>query len=1171
MDVSKFLGQVVSAIRKSDERPDKVKTDKKENDGPPKPVSPSPQPRTNERSLKAETTQDFRQIVSQFDFGLPLKDGGIEAQPKKESIDPKIGDKSPLFEEKSKAKINLINVGMAKNSSKPEDLGVKKAEIEAEALKKPPENGIASVKAPIKIRPLLPMPVRKPNAVDMLDQKRKDEIEAEYLKKLDDQYGLKLKAVTNQKLGEEEIYEPDEEEIEKQLREDAKGTATNYKQFNMGNFYSAQNAIQPGYQKAFNAPASNSSVDSFQGFSSGAGKPVQLDEEILKRAKAMMADLGFEEEIQNFENTNQNGNTGFVNPFQSANQNFNTSSNPFSAPPAFQNHKQEEQHKFFNKPFMKEGPSDTGFAKPNENTGGAISFTTGNMNSMVNINPDNLKRALALFADDDEEDDQPPSPQINDENARMGPPQVKGQKSPPKNPQQPLPTKFMVTNKPPLNGAAQKKVIVVEQEKEVEEVEKPPNHNPDEYSLRAALNKTSKDSVPAQNLQKQAKNPFSVEPKKVVKKAFEVPHRDKSTIAPKLNFGITKPAMVRVKTALSKFHNVVNIDNDRYTRMTSNLKKRTKLQGYKEKRVSKNYGWIFLTMGEIYEHLKPELDDLDIKGVDEFLDQLVIELRHQLNKPDIDLGWVEHHLKMLSRKYYNRVKNEGASSSSFLPKTATIIPYKVDTRNILTDLYYRYRREEFFQRLSVIRLMNEGQFQADQRVCLMVVSITNSKDKYQIELTDGWYLVYMELYTSQEKESALRDINDCYLEFNNNLILRLILKGHLKPGQKVEASNLKIERTENQPIYKPTKVELQYNSLRKMAWNTQMGLLYTRIKPTKLKDVKPSGGIVPMIDVLILEKRGVKISNPERDEFMIKMQHGDNERLSINFSLIVIDSLHIDPAYQAPITLHMVTFRSSDPGKYLDVSVGQRLQIYGVKMRKSKQYTVNQANFVTQLPWGLHFSENRRNSSNPLEIPLKLRSEHYSKLLDLRRKEFVSLEDMKDALLRVMNMPKMEAGDFLLSSAVKYVKHSGNLALFHLYEKHFIQVEIRAGQGGKPGSSKDEGKGGQPQTPFWERVMRDLCAISESNCELLLFYDLNYGGFSKTVELKSRGKIYIHKFSFDVINDYMLGENFVITNIENNSIERFLINEYKKHKNMKIGDNDSLAQLLCDMSKYPLA
>lgn len=1168
MDFSKFFGQIASSIRRSNERTDMNKTEPTHLETQNLPASSERQVQTIPRNLKAETTQDFKLFLSQLDYGInsesqsnglgnsqegPDRHRGHEINGSALRIDPgtKVNGKPTLMAGDS---LNGIKATKLEGGSK-------------ETLATGAPNGTLQPTT-IKIRTLLPMRARKPTVIEELDQKRKEELEAQFLKQLSLKYPVKA-SPPKQDLNS--VADLDYDEIERAINDKP---SLPYKTGFFDNKPAFGNPSAPAFQNGFEASNMNSGFESSGGFFSAAGgKPITINPENLKAAQAVL--FGDDDDAPDFDKKDQPGGSGFVNPFQSANSNFGAFSNPFSAPQTKMFGKPEEPGSNFekaNQGFQSFQNSDLGFNRFNENSSGPISFTTGNMSAPVKINQEHLLKAMALLADD--KDDEPEPVLGPDENARMGPPQTRGNASPAKAPAhaiQPNPTKFVVNNKPIKPNGALGKVVSPDPEKLADDAENHQGPNAEEYSLRAAITKASKEQPPVVNGQKPKKDPFMQEPAKKPKMKFEVPHQTKVGFnPPKLNLAINKP-MTKVKTALSKFHNVATIDNDRITKMMSTLKKKTKLHGYKEKRVSKNYGHQFLTMAEIYEHLRTELDELNIKGVDEFLDQLIIELRHQLSKTDVDIGWVEHHLKMLSRKYYHRVKSEGASSSSCLPKTASVIPYKVDVKNILTDMYYRHRKEEFMQKLSVLRMMNEGLFQVDQRVCLMVTAINNpTKERYTIEFTDGWYLAYMELYSNQEKQLALLDSKECHQEFNNNLILRLILKGLLKPGDKIEVSHIKLDRQENQPVYKPTKIEIFYNAMRRLPWNTQMGLLYTKIKPTKLKDIKPCGGIVPMIDVLILEKRGIKIGNPERDEFMIKVQYSDNDRLSINFSLIVVDSIHMDPQYTAPVSLHMVTFRGVDPGKYLDISVGQRLQIYGVKMGKSKQYSVTQSNFMQQLPWGLHFSENRRNSSTVLDIPIKLRNEAYAKVMDLRRRDFLPLDDMKDALLKVMNMPKTEVGDFLMSAAVKYVKHSGNLCLFHFYEKHFVQVELRMGPTGKPVNSKDDPKGGQQQTPFWERVMRDLCAISESNCELLLFYDLNYLCQSKVVELKSRGKIYIHKFGFDVINDYMLGENFIISNIENNSIERYLISEYKKNKNLKLADNDTISQLICDMSKYPL-
>lgn len=1159
MDFGKFFREVSTGVRRSDERKEMDKTENYSRESPKSNKSVPLPSLTNERSRKVETTQDFKALMSQIDFGFNQK------KPQHDSIDKSHYPSLEIPNTSKKSQGNL-EITMNKEDQRTEKIEEKGPSIKVErpitvsnGQTAVPEPSQPVIRPLITIRTLLPMKVKRQNITEELDKKRQQELESKFLEVLEERHASKRSALIENQQIDESLADLDDEIIANQI---GSGPKMVYKNGSFGDFCDSGFA-PPKANNGFEAANSNPSFESSGGFfSAGGGKQIEINPDNLKAAFSL---FGPDDEDNTPGKPDQTLN--FSNPFQSANQGFGAASNPFAPVQQSTFSKFEEPQSNFARP-----PTlgTNTFSRFNEPTNGAISFTNGNMTAAVNISEENLRKAMAMMNDDSEEEKETPNSSLGfDENARMGPPITKPTNTAHQNGADlgSLKAKSDTNQgKPMINGKSLKPTTIAT--KPVSPQSEKANDDVGKLSLREHLEKANKD----QQLliaPKVKGNAFNYEPTKKAK--FEAPIQTKANPMPKLNGAIKKP-MVKLKTSLSKFYNKASIDNDRYTRITSNLKKKRKLQGYKEKRVSRNYGHHFLTKEEIYNHLKPELDELNVTDADDFLEQLTIELKYQLNTAEVDVGWVEHHLHMLSRKYYNRVKMNGASSSSCLSKNVTIIPYKVDLKNVLTDLYYRHRKENFFGMFSVLRNMIENTFQFDKRVCLMVTSITNpTKEKYTIELTDGWYLAYMELYSNQEKQLALLDSKECHQEFNNNLILRLILKKLLVPGQKIELSYLKVEKiSENQPIYKPIKVEMFYNSVRRLPWDCQMGLLYTKIKPTKLKDIKPCGGIVPMIDVLIIEKRGIKISNHDRDEFMIRMQHSDNERLSINFSLMVVDSIHLDPSYTTPISIHMMTFRGVDPGKYLDINVGQRLQIYGVKMGKSKQYSVTQANFIHQMPWGLHFSENRRNSSTPLDVSIKWRNDTYNKLLDLRKKDFISLEEIKESLLKVMNLPKNDVGDFLVSAAVKFVKYTGSLCLFHLYEKHFIQVELRSGASTKPTNPKDEAKGEQPQMSFWERVMRDLTAISESNCELLLFYDLTYSNQSKVIELKTRGKIYIHKFTFDVINDYMLGENFIISNLENSSIERFLISEYKKSKNIKLGENDTIAQLICDMSKYPL-
>lgn len=1170
MNVSAFIKQIVGARKDAREPSKEIKGHSKAVEDANLNLLPENSRQKQDSAIRAQTTQDFNIILAQLGqtkHADQLGDSAIKTeQPSKHVPGGKALSHKGQVDERKNMHDNLsakIESPVMSNKG-----GPSKDDLSASS------NGLPSSPCTVKLKELIPVRVKKKDYVDEYQERMKNEI----TEKVMQQVMANLKSIKifdpEKKSMSKSLEEDDQEEIERMLKNDKAFQNSFSHQVQSTSIQNGYNPTVQGYQSSFGAPPVNSNFDTGgMFFSAGGNKPIQIPVESINAAKARLADMGFEDEVSAYDNQQVNGISGFNNPFQSLGGGANQFAAPFATPGSIQSiappmDKNMKKDKEKNNPMSFDfGDS---FSRPGGNLDGPISFMTGSMSGPVNINPDMMKKAMALFAEDEEnEEEQGLPPNTFSENARMGLPSGKGKNQGTFSPMK-IPSTSMIMNG---NHQMQNNDKINSEENEENQVNCYNEQN-EQYSLRAIIDKAKQEQGSKPTLlgkdNKPTKNPFTNDPKKIAKKPFSVPHGDRGALGQKLGIGMVKPQPTKVKTVSSKFSNKIFMDNDRYTLLTNNLKKRTKLAGYCERRVTRNYGPHFLTPEELYQHFEPELRDLNIMGVNEFLSQLLLELRYQLPRSDIDQGWIEHHLKMISRKYFNKVKSQGASSSSSLDKNGAMVPYKVDLKNLITDLYFRNKKEEFFGRYSVLRRVFEGQFPPEQRMCLMVCSITNSRDKWVVELTDGWYLVYFELYSSEAKEQALKEQADIYNEFNNNLILRLIVKGMLKEGDKIEISYISFERQENQPIYMKTRIEVAYNSLRKLPWNTQMGQLYTRIKPAKLKDIKPSGGIVPMIDVLILEKRGIKISNSERDEFMIRLQHNETDRLAITFSITVIDSLHMDTKYKHNASLHMVTFRNVDPGKYLELSVGQRLQIYGVKMCKARTHHVTQANFNTQYKCGLHFAENKRNSCIVSDVPQTQRSERYHQLLDTRKKGFHSLEEIKDSLVRIINMARTDADDFMITAALKYIKHAGNLCLFHFYEKHFIQIEIKTDEVPKAKNKKDESKSAPPVASFWERVSKDIGSISETNVELILFYDLNYSRMTKVFEFKSRGKIYIHKFQFDVINDYMLGENFILNNLENSSIERYLITEYKKAKKMEFEGTDSVAQLLSDMSKYPL-
>ena len=49
----------------------------------------------------------------------------------------------------------------------------------------------------------------------------------------------------------------------------------------------------------------------------------------------------------------------------------------------------------------------------------------------------------------------------------------------------------------------------------------------------------------------------------------------------------------------------------------------------------------------------------------------------------------------------------------------------------------------------------------------------------------------------------------------------------------------------------------------------------------------------------------------------------------------------------------------------------------------------------------------------------------------------------------------------------------------------------------------------------------------------------------------------------------MLGENFILSSFERDSIEKFMISEYKRNKSIKLAEGDTMAQVLIDIAKVP--
>lgn len=879
----------------------------------------------------------------------------------------------------------------------------------------------------------------------------------------------------------------------------------------------------------------------FQTFKGGA---IQLSKEQLAQAAKLIGDTGDEEEPEASRRDgpevagNQSQKTAsFSTPFQNAQNGF--------GPPAALQDPGFQDGSFAS--FTRNGATRTATdfqAAPPMSSSGAISFSTGGFKQIA-ITEEAMKKALALLGDPEEE------------------------------PANPSPAELPAKRQP---GADKPSGKATPEEK--------PEEPADAQSSKEAPGRDPAEKKPAEKPSAFIKEPERLPKKAGPKRAFGVPYKRGPLLGQKLGAapGVERNP-VRAKLRESKLSNKVFLDQDRYKKMSIGLNKRKKLgNNISNKLAGRNYGVRFLTVPEVFEHIRPELQALSIQTNQELLDELTLELQIQANSTEVCGDWVKHHLQMLGRKYHDRVRIEGPCGLNY-PFTAApcVIPYPVSLSNILTDLYYRYKREDYFESKSYLRRVIESSTAfSNMRLCLLVSSVLKEGSLYTIELTDGWYVVYTSIHCGADQEQFLLTNRDSFLDFEKYLVLRLVLNGKIKVGDKLDVANLEVEKPDSKnnksgdkdkPVERKegnyrVEVKLHYNSIKKLPIQCKLGMLYSKLKPTKLNTIKARGGMVPMIDVIVLEKKGIRIVKENgADEFMIKMRESDTQGLELGFGITVLDSLHLDPQYDKPQTYHLFTFSAAAPNTFQSIEVGQRLRIYGVKIKKKVLDKVVQANYNINYSRGLTFyvSKKQENNVQPLVIPAANRERLPAMLGPWKR--FNSIELIKDRLLETeknlaLGVPNTEG--VITSLALRYIKHSEKYCLFHFYEKHFIQVELLYDQISTKG--KDA-----PSEGFWQRTVKDLSSLTESSAELLILYDIMLKPNPKVINLITRGSITLHKFVFDPHNNFIVGENFVVSNCSPNSLERFLIADYKaKYKTVKLSEDDTMAKLIQDMSKIQL-
>jgi len=656
----------------------------------------------------------------------------------------------------------------------------------------------------------------------------------------------------------------------------------------------------------------------------------------------------------------------------------------------------------------------------------------------------------------------------------------------------------------------------------------------------------------------------------------------------------------KIKTKLSLFHDKVSVDFARYKQLIA------KVIAKKKPRVTwvmgttrRDYGGEVLQMDQIYAYMQQELRHLGIQSPEQMITELHSELSLQLTSPDLTEEWVKHHTIMLSRKYKDAifqskpylkipVKMRGIVRS----REACIYPVEINSRTLLTDLYYRYKREKTYESYSPIQQYKLGVIPPECRVCLVVSMIEVTSTSCLLELSDGWYTMATQFDIDKNRilkvESELTS-SDGFFSANDDLLLRLLLSGRLKIGDKVEVSNLPIPKADEHADEKVIRYErlmtqIPFNSLKKLPQDARLGKLFTYPKPTLLSRIRMLGGTVPLVDVIVIGKKGLKKKFDSEEYVLAFAQDEDLSNIQVSFSLWVIDSIHLDSSSNLPIAPHLVSFKNMSPGAYMEIEIGQRLRLGTLKAKRKILRNYVQINTDCKLQRTMTLYQSGKNRVETLETKGIFKpSEMITEFLEPWKRKYVELDKLVSILLTFSNVKTGSAS--LMTFACRYMKYKGHTAMFHLFETHFVKIELKRSQYTidklKDSEANQQSKNGKQDdkeakqieeldSQFWERIAKTSSAPADYLPSLVIFYDLEYQRTTKSIEYRG-GYIYIHNFSFHVDSDFLLGESVLHLMDSGGSLEQHLVDQYKKHRKYTLPEGETLTELITKINKLPFS
>ena len=227
---------------------------------------------------------------------------------------------------------------------------------------------------------------------------------------------------------------------------------------------------------------------------------------------------------------------------------------------------------------------------------------------------------------------------------------------------------------------------------------------------------------------------------------------------------------------------------------------------------------------------------------------------YKFDKENCSCTWIAHHFKRIWFKF----------------KIQKLLETKLKTKNLVHILVDQFVYRAYFEfslfRFSAVHKFLNGLLPLNVVFCLKVSSLVINENMIELELSDGWYSLFLKI----QKNFVSKQIR-CHQQ-----LLNLINNGKIYIGKILRCTHIKFMNFTNDKnskidIFGKNYVKIDDNCLFPAPKNAKLGVRRVIFRPLRISNLF-GDGMVPLIDCVLIQKSALFITGQNSSKEFINLQ-----------------------------------------------------------------------------------------------------------------------------------------------------------------------------------------------------------------------------------------------------------------------------------------------------------